>query len=62
MENFERRIWVATFALFLAFLSMARAEALPESEVKALLDRIREKRAAAPQVKADFREEKQSGS
>ena len=36
----------------------ARAEPLAPNDVEALLGRIREKRAAAPQVQADFREEK----
>lgn len=37
---------------------VALAEALSSAEQKNLLDRIRAKRAAAPQVQADFREEK----
>ena len=36
----------------------AQAEPLAPSEVKALLDQIRAKRASAPQVQADFQEEK----
>jgi outer membrane lipoprotein carrier protein len=50
--------------VFLALLSLislatfARAETLSPGEVKTLLARIREKRAAAPQVQADFQEEK----
>jgi len=36
----------------------AQAEPLAPADLKALLDRIRDKRAAAPQVRADFREEK----
>lgn len=35
-----------------------RAESLAPADTKALLSRIREKRAAGPQVQADFREEK----
>ena len=42
----------------LAFLTLAQAEPLAPADVKALLGRIREKRAAAPQVQADFQEEK----
>ena len=41
-----------------AFLTLAQAEPLAPADVKALLGRIREKRAAAPQVQADFQEEK----
>lgn len=37
---------------------IAHATPLAQNEVKALLDRIREKRAGAPQVQADFQEEK----
>ena len=36
----------------------AKAEPLSPNDVKTLLGRIREKRAAAPQVQADFQEEK----
>ena len=44
--------------LLVAFATPARAEPLAPNDVKALLGRIREKRAAAPQVEADFQEEK----
>lgn len=37
---------------------MVQAEPLSPTDLKALLGRIREKRAAAPQVQADFQEEK----
>ena len=37
----------------------ARAQSLPPNEVKSLFDRIRAKRASAPQVQADFQEEKE---
>ena len=37
---------------------LAYAEPLSPTDLKALLGRIREKRAAAPQVQADFQEEK----
>ena len=42
----------------LAFVTSASAEPLAPADLKALLERIRQKRAAAPQVQADFREEK----
>ena len=43
---------------FLFFVPFASADPLSPADVKALLARIREKRAAAPQVQADFQEEK----
>jgi outer membrane lipoprotein carrier protein len=49
------------FAGLLSFIfigSLAQAEPLSPAEVKNLLARIREKRASAPQVQADFQEEK----
>lgn len=49
-----RKIFFATFLL----VSVARAEPLAPNELKTLLGQIREKRAAAPQVQADFQEEK----
>lgn len=46
-------------SLFLCFFAqLASAEPLSPADLKALLARIREKRAAAPQVMADFQEEK----
>ncbi len=45
------------FGLFL-LAPLASAEPLGPADVKALLARIKEKRAAAPQVHADFQEEK----
>lgn len=48
----------AVLLLLVAFISSAAAQALSPAEIKALLARIREKRAAAPQVQADFQEEK----
>jgi outer membrane lipoprotein carrier protein len=45
------------FYLFLC-APLLPAEPLSPSDLKALLGRIREKRAAAPQVQADFQEEK----
>ena len=48
-----------TLFVYLALLiSFAQAEPLAPAEVKALLGRIREKRAASPQMQADFQEEK----
>ncbi len=47
------------FALFLCFSSaVSYGEPLAPADVTALLGRIREKRASAPQVQADFQEEK----
>ena len=45
-------------SLSLVAAAVAQAEPLAPSEVKALLDQIRAKRASAPQVQADFQEEK----
>ena len=48
-----------TRSLFLfLFLPCLQAEPLSPADLKGLLGRIREKRAAAPQVQADFQEEK----
>jgi len=45
--------------LFLNFVAkMAQAQQLSPAEIKALLEQIREKRVSAPQVQADFQEEK----
>jgi outer membrane lipoprotein carrier protein len=41
-----------------SFAMAAQAEPLSPGDLKALLERIREKRTAAPQVQADFQEEK----
>ena len=41
-----------------AFAPLASADPLSPADLKALLGRIREKRAAAPQMQADFQEEK----
>jgi outer membrane lipoprotein carrier protein len=46
------------FLLLLLFPALLPAEPLSPPDLKALLGRIREKRAAAPQVQADFQEEK----
>jgi outer membrane lipoprotein carrier protein len=53
------KLLLTCFALGLLFLvPLASAEPLSPADVKALLARIKEKRAAAPQVQADFQEEK----
>lgn len=49
---------IAVLLAFAAVASLAAAEPLPPAELKALLGKIREKRAAAPQVQAEFQEEK----
>ncbi len=50
---------VSKFLLFfLLCCSSLQAEPLAPNDLKTLLGRIREKRAAAPQVQADFQEEK----
>jgi outer membrane lipoprotein carrier protein len=52
-----KKILLGSIALvFLA--SLAKAEPLSPAEVKSLLARIRQQRASAPQVQADFQEEK----
>jgi outer membrane lipoprotein carrier protein len=50
--------WPLLAALALVFFQSARAETLSPPDVKNLLERIRERRAAAPHVQADFQEEK----
>ena len=45
-------------SLLLAAFAATQADPLTPADTKALLNRIREKRAAAPQVQADFQEEK----
>ena len=49
---------LSLLSLSLVAAAVAQAEPLAPSEVKALLDQIRAKRASAPQVQADFQEEK----
>jgi len=46
------------FLLLLLSPALASAEPLSPADLKTLLGRIREKRASAPQVQADFQEEK----
>lgn len=47
-----------SFLLLLTLTSLAVAEPLSPPDLKSLLTRVRDKRAAAPQVQADFEEEK----
>jgi chaperone LolA len=47
-----------TICLFLLCANFVEAEALLPADAKSLLARIRQKREAAPQVQADFREDK----
>src|SRR5436853_6624514 len=56
MNNIRR----AALTLFLMQpVVMLQAQALSPQEIQGLLAKIRERRAAAPHVQADFREEKQ---
>ena len=52
-----KKILLATIA-FILMASLVKAEPLSPAEVKNLLAHIRQERAAAPQVQADFQEEK----
>ena len=52
-----KKIFLATIA-FILMASLVKAEPLSPAEVKNLLARIRQERSAAPQVQADFQEEK----
>ena len=52
-----KKIFLATFA-FIFMASLVKAAPLSPAEVKTLLARIRQERASAPQVQADFQEEK----
>ncbi|HWM24233.1 MAG TPA: outer membrane lipoprotein carrier protein LolA [Chthoniobacterales bacterium] len=47
-----------TLSCLLSLIPLASADPLSPADLKALLGRIREKRAAAPQMQADFKEEK----
>ena len=49
---------IALLSLFLLATAAVQAQSLAPPEVKALLDRIRARRAGAPQVQADFEEVK----
>ena len=55
---FNRVLVVLLLLLVLTPARLLRADPLSPADVKSLLGRIREKRAAAPQVQADFQEEK----
>jgi len=57
IDNSMKKIFLATIA-FIFMASLIKAEPLSPAEVKNLLARIRQERAAAPQVQADFQEEK----
>lgn len=54
----ERAVPAVVLIFFLLFSSALSADLLAPPDLKALLGRIREKRAAAPQVQASFQEEK----
>jgi chaperone LolA len=51
-----RKLFLSLLLCF--FAAIASADPISPADLKALLARIREKRAAAPQVQADFQEEK----
>jgi outer membrane lipoprotein-sorting protein len=51
-----KKIFLSLFLCFIAII--AGADPLSPADLKALLSRIREKRATAPQVQADFQEDK----
>lgn len=53
----HKKICLALSCL-LSLIPLASADPLSPADLKALLERIREKRAAAPQMQADFKEEK----
>jgi chaperone LolA len=57
MSNHTHRSLFLSLFFFLS-VPLLHAEPLSPADLKALLGRIREKRAAAPQVQADFQEEK----
>jgi outer membrane lipoprotein carrier protein len=52
------RSFLITISASVLLLTGAQAQPLSSADVKSLLGRIREKRSAAPQVQADFEEEK----
>src|SRR3982074_278602 len=54
----KNRVSVVCFAIVLAQAAAIDAESLAPADIKALLGKIRERRATAPHVEADFREEK----
>lgn len=53
------RRFLALLVLLPALSALAQAQSLAPSDTKALLEKIRAKRASAPQVQADFQEEKE---
>jgi chaperone LolA len=55
---FKRFLFVFLFLLLLLPGRFLHAEPLSPADLKSLLGRIKEKRAAAPQLQADFQEEK----
>ena len=55
---FSKRLLLLSLAISAFGFAAAQAEPLAPNDLKALLTRIREKRAAAPQVHADFQEDK----
>jgi outer membrane lipoprotein-sorting protein len=58
-EKMVRRLCACASAIALLFsFSALQGEPLSPTDVKSLLARVREKRAAAPQLQADFQEEK----
>lgn len=58
MPNKSFPLSLSLFLLLLLSSPLLKAEPLSPADLKSLLGRIREKRAAAPQVQADFQEEK----
>ena len=52
------KVFLSAVVLLLAHAVATQAESLSPADIKALLEKIRERRAAAPYVQADFREEK----
>ena len=49
---------IVIFFLTASFITGAKAESLSLADIKTLLERIREKRAAAPSLQADFEDER----
>jgi chaperone LolA len=58
MSNYRSVVSAALLVCALTLSTSASAQQLAPVEVKVLLGRIREKRASAPQIQADFHEEK----
>jgi len=54
----HKRTCLLLACFLFSLIPLASAEPLSPADLKALLGRIREKRAAAPQMQADFKEEK----